>query len=94
MSDDPGVGKLLEDYAAARTKLRTVQDAAASHARVLDRIVEFFKDGRVPGKDFGRSVESYLSGSITTVLKDLLDACDERDNLKETLAEHGVSVED
>ena len=48
----------------------------------------------MPGKDFGRAVESYLSGSITTVLKDLLDACDERDNLKEKLAEHGVSVED
>ena len=94
MSDDPGLEKLLEDYAAARTKLRIVQDAAASHARVLDRIVELLKSGRVQRKDFGRAVESYLSGSITTLLKDLLDACDERDTLKEKLVEYGVIAED
>jgi hypothetical protein len=48
----------------------------------------------VKGPDLAQNVESYLSGALTQLQRDLLAACDERDNLKEKLAEHGVSVED
>jgi len=95
MSDQPArLEKLLKDYAAAKTKLQGLQDVASSHALLLNRIVELLRTGGVKGPDLAQNVESYLSGALTQLQRDLLAACDERDNLKEKLAEHGVSVED
>jgi hypothetical protein len=95
MSEDPGhLEKLLNDYGVAKTKLQGLQNVAAGHARVLARVVELLKRGGASGPRIAVGVESYLSGPLTQLLRELLDACDKRDELKEKLLELGVNVED
>jgi hypothetical protein len=95
MSEDPvRVEKLLNDYAVAKTKLQRLQNVADGHARVLDRVVELLKHGDASGARIALGVEPYLSGPLTQLLRELLDACDERDELKESLSDLGVNVED
>jgi len=95
MSEDPGrLERLLNDYAVANTKLQGLQNVVDGHARVLDRIVELLKRGGASGARVAVGVEPYLSGSLTQLLRELLDACDERDELKESLLKLGVNVED
>lgn len=88
-------GKLLEDYVAAKTKLRMLQDEARREAKVLDGMVEFLRSGGERGQiTTGMPPEEYLSTKVAKLVNDLNESRLENKGLKDSLATFGVNVSD
>jgi hypothetical protein len=88
-------GKLLEDFVAAKTKLRMLQDDARREAKVLEGIVEFLKTGGDRGQiSLGVPPETYLSEKVTKLIGNLRESIQEKNELKQRLLDIGVTVGD
>ena len=86
-------GKLLEDYAAAKTKLLTLQDAARTEAKALDGLVEYLKSGGDRGL-VAKTVDSYLTGTLANLIRDMWAVCIEMEELERRLSGLGIAVPD
>jgi hypothetical protein len=87
-------GKLTEDFVAAKTKLRMLQNDARLEAKVLEGIVEFLKTGGDRGRlSMGMPPETYLSAKVSTLVNDLSNSLQEVSDLKQQLAGIGIHVD-
>jgi hypothetical protein len=87
--------KLLNEHALVKTKVQVLQNDLARQAVVLGGIVQFLKCGGLRGEmPAGKTLQGYLSGTLSTRLSDLLDACHKKENLERRISSLGVSVED
>src|SRR5258707_14017279 len=85
--------KLLEDYAAADSKLQMLQDAARTEAKVLDGLVEYLKSGGDCGQ-VAKTLESYLTDTLANLIRDLWAVCIEMDELERRLSDLGITLAD
>src|SRR5260370_16009970 len=68
--------KLLEDFAAANSKLQMLQDAARTEAKVLDGLVESLRSGGEGDQHVVRLVlEFYPAGELPDLLSGLFAEC-------------------
>src|SRR5258708_2947128 len=87
-------GRFLEEFVAAKTKLRMLQEEASREAKVLSGIVEYLRTGGTSGRmSQGMPPESYLSAKLAKLVNDLSEAHHEKSNLQAALASFGVTVE-
>jgi hypothetical protein len=85
--------KLLGDYAAAKTKLQVLQDAARVEQKVLDGIVEYLKSGG-DYRQVAETLDSYLTGTFTNQVQDIQVVCVEMEALERELSGLGITVPD
>src|SRR5260370_34733880 len=63
-------GEMLEDYAAAKTKLHRLQDAARTEGKALNGLVEYLKRGGGCRQD-AMTLESYLTYTLANLIRDM-----------------------
>ena len=86
---------LLEDFALAKGKLEALQATAAREALALKEIAEHLQCAEDRYQVVALSaLECHLSGKLAKLVKDLLEACDERAELGRMLAERGITIGD
>ena len=85
--------KLLEAYAAAKTKLQMLQDAARVERKVLDGIVEYLKSGG-DYRQVAETLDSYLTGTFTNLMQDIRVVCVEMEALERELSDLGITIPD
>jgi hypothetical protein len=102
MEDDREIGndevllrkaKQLEAYAAAKTKLQTLQDAARTEQKVLNGIVEYLKSGG-DCRQVAETLDSYLTGTRTKLMQDMWVVCVEMEALERELSGLGITIPD
>jgi len=77
--------KLLEAYAAAKTRLQTLQDAARTEQKVLNGIVEYLKSGG-DYRQVAETLDSYVTGTYTNLMQDMWVVCIEMEALERELS--------
>ncbi len=85
--------KLLEDYAAAKTKLQMLQDAARVEQKVLNGIAEYLKSGGDRGK-VAKMLDSHLTGRLADLMQDMWVVCVEIEALERRLSRLGITIPD
>jgi hypothetical protein len=87
--------KLLEDFAAANSKLQMLQDAARTEAKVLDGLVESLRSGgECDQVAISLMLDSYLTGTLADLIRDLWAVCIDMGELERTLSDLGITVPD
>jgi hypothetical protein len=87
-------GKLTEDFVAAKTRLRMLQNDARGEAKVLEVIVSFLRSGGSSGQlSIGMPPETYLSQKLATLINDLSESLRETEDLRQQLSGIGINVE-
>src|SRR5258708_25890130 len=87
--------KLLEDFAAANSKLQMLQDAARTEAKVLDGLVESLRSGgECDQVAISLMLGSYLTGTLADLLPGLLAVCLALGALERTLFDLGITLPD
>ncbi len=81
--------KMLEDYAAAKTKLHRLQDAARTEEKVLNGLVEYLKRGG-DCRQVAKTLESYLTYTLANLIRDMWAVCIEMDELERRLSGLGT----
>ena len=92
-NEDKRQAKLLETYAAAKTNLQLMQDAARVEQKVLDGIVEYLKSGG-DCRQVAETVDSYLTGTLTKLMQNLWVVCVEMEAFEGELAGLGITIPD
>jgi hypothetical protein len=86
---------LLEDFAAAKLKLQTLQDAARKEAQGLEEVAQHLKRCGECGQIITLSaLNEYFSGRLLELVQALQDACDEKTMLQRMLSDAGIAVAD
>jgi hypothetical protein len=87
--------KLLEEYAAAKTKLQTLQDAVRTEAMVLHDLTEYLKNGGEGGQvAISLMLDSYLADTLANLIRDMWAACIEMDQLERKVSGLGIPASD
>ena len=83
------------EHALVKAKVQMLQDDLERQAVVLGSIVQFLKSGGLRGEmPADKTLPGYLSGTLSTLLSDLLDACHNKEKLERRIFSLGGSVED
>jgi hypothetical protein len=86
---------LLEDFAAAKLNLQTLQDAVRKEARALEEVVQCLKHGVVRDQVTAlTALAEHLSGDLPELLQTWEDACHEKAILQRMLSDIGIIVAD
>jgi hypothetical protein len=87
--------ELLNEHALVKTRVQMLQKDLARQAVVLGGIVQFLKSGGLRGEmPADKTLPGYLSGTLSTLLNDLLDASHKKEKLERRISSLGVSVEE
>jgi hypothetical protein len=85
--------KLLEDFAAANSRLQMLQDAARSQQKVLNGIVEYLMSGG-DGRQVAKALDSYLTGTLPDLMQKMWVVCVEMEALERKLSRLGITIPD
>ena len=89
-NEDERKAERVEAYAAAKTRLQTLQDAARTEQKVLNGIVEYLKSGG-DYRQVAERLHSYLTGTVPNLMQNMWVVCVEMEALQRELSGLGIT---
>jgi hypothetical protein len=90
-NEDERKAERVEAYAAAKTRLQTLQDAARTEQKVLNGIVEYLKSGG-DYRQVAERLHSYLTGTVPNLMQNMWVVCVEMEALQRELSGLGITI--